>query len=254
MAVAWFFVDRISSFILGPTLSVLPAGERLVLVRPGEGFAFDLDIALIGGCVLATPLVMYQVWRFIAPGLYAREKRFAIPFVILMTAGSLGGALFNHYMLFPGMMAFFGSFDSPLMKFMPGVAATFQLYTRMLIGMVLAFQMPTLIFSLARMQLVSAGSLWRHVKYAILAIFIVAAALTPSPDPWTQAVFAAPMIALYLISIGIAWIARSKNDKPRDHQPGKTALGLLIAAAVVEGRRRFRRAADETRRQWRWSV
>jgi sec-independent protein translocase protein TatC len=107
MAIAYFFVDRIAKFVLGPTLNVLPAGDALVYIRPGEGFSFELNIALIGGCVLAAPFVMYQVWRFIAPALYAKEKRFAIPFVVLTTAGSLGGALFNHYMLFPAMIAFF---------------------------------------------------------------------------------------------------------------------------------------------------
>src|SRR6185436_12912274 len=111
-------------------------------------FSFDLDIAPLGRGVLAPPLVVFQGWRFIAPALYAKEKRFAIPFVVLTTAGSIGGALFNHYMLFPAMIAFFRAFDSPIMKFMPGVEGTFELYTRMLMGMVAAFQMPTLVFSL----------------------------------------------------------------------------------------------------------
>jgi sec-independent protein translocase protein TatC len=79
MAIAYLFVERIAKFVLRPTLNVLPPGERLVFTRPGEGFSFDLDIALIGGCVLAAPFVMYQVWRFIAPALYANEKRFALP-------------------------------------------------------------------------------------------------------------------------------------------------------------------------------
>ncbi len=249
MAAAWFFVDRIGEFLLQPTLRVLPPGQPLVYIRPGEGFSFDLDIALIGGCVLASPFVMYQLWRFIAPALYAEEKRFAVPFVLLTTMGTLGGALFNHYMLFPATMAFFRAFDSPLMRFMPGVEMTFQLYIRMLVGMVVAFQIPTLVFSLTRMRLVNARFLWRHLRYAILLTFIVAAFLTPSPDPWNQAVFAAPMIGLYVLSIGIAWMAAPKGEAaPRS--AGPRAIGWMLAVAVFETRRAVRNA----QRQWRWAA
>src|SRR5947207_4039774 len=85
MLVAFLFVDRLGDFILAPTLRALPAGGALIFTKPGEGFAFYLDIAFIGGIVLASPFVMYQVWRYIAPGLYATEKKFAVPFVVLST-------------------------------------------------------------------------------------------------------------------------------------------------------------------------
>jgi sec-independent protein translocase protein TatC len=149
---------------------------------------------------------MFQVWRFIAPGLYADEKRFAIPFVLLSSAGLVAGAAFNHYVLFSAAMAFFASFNRPELKFLPSVDGVFSLYTKMLIGMALTFQMPTVIFFLTRMRLVTAGWLARRIKYAILLIFIVAAVLTPSGDPFNQTLFAAPMIALYLLSILIAWL------------------------------------------------
>src|SRR5437763_5060153 len=128
--VAFFFVDRLGDFILAPTLKTLPPGEALIYTKPGEGFAFYLDIALIGGIVLAAPFVMYQVWRFIAPGLYAKEKKFAVPFVVLTSIGSLSGALFSQYVLFPGMMRFYGAFSSPRMKFLPGVEETVDLYMK----------------------------------------------------------------------------------------------------------------------------
>jgi sec-independent protein translocase protein TatC len=96
MAVAFIFVDRIAEFVEGPILRMLPPGSALVFIRPGEGLSFHLDLALIGGVVLAAPFVMYQVLRFIAPGLYAKEKRFAIPFIVLTMIGTLGGALFSH--------------------------------------------------------------------------------------------------------------------------------------------------------------
>ncbi len=127
MVVAFLFVDRIGDFILGPTLKALPPGDALIFTKPGEGFAFYLDVSFIGGVILAAPFVMYQVWQFIAPGLYAKEKRFAVPFVVLTTAGSVGGALFTHYIMFPGMIAFLAQFHSPAMRFMPRVEDTFDM-------------------------------------------------------------------------------------------------------------------------------
>jgi len=252
MLVAFAFVDRIASFVLAPTLRMLPAGASLIMTRPGEGFSFYLDLALIGGVVLAAPFVTYQVWRFIAPGLYGREKRLMIPFIVLTTLGTLAGALFSHYVLFPSMMAFFWTFDSPRMRLMPRVEDTFELYKNMLIGMVAVFQIPTLVFFLARMQLVTARFLWRHIKYAILISFVVAAALTPSADPWNQTVFAAPMIGLYVISIGIAWIVAPRRQSASTNRLTSRDLKLVFAATVIDqARRRRENSHGEFPRLWR---
>ncbi len=234
MLVAFIFVDRIAQFVLAPTLRMLPPGTSLIYTKPGEGFSFYLDVALIGGVVLAMPFVTYQVWRFIAPALYTNEKKFVIPFVILTTVGSLGGALFSHYILFPGMIAFFGTFNSKTMKFTPRLEDTFDMYKNLLLGMVVVFQLPTLVFFLAKMRLVTARFLWRHIDYAILIIFIMAAVLTPSTDPWNQTAFAAPMIGLYLLSIGIAWVVGPKREKETPGRADATKLRLVFAAAVID--------------------
>ena len=234
MLVAFIFVDRIADFVLAPTLRMLPPGTTLIYTRPGEGFSFYLDVALIGGVVLAMPFVMYQVWRFIAPALYANEKRFVVPFVILTTLGSLGGALFSHYILFPGMIAFFGTFNSQTMKFAPRVEDTFDMYKNLLLGMVVVFQLPTVVFFLAKMRLVTARFLWRHIQYAVLIIFIIAAALTPTTDPWNQTAFAAPMIGLYVLSIGIAWLVGPKREKEVPGRSDSGHLRLVFAAAVID--------------------
>jgi sec-independent protein translocase protein TatC len=243
MLVAFMFVDRIADFILAPTLRMLPPGTTLIYTKLGEGFSFYLDVALIGGVVLAMPFVMYQVWRFIAPALHANEKKFVIPFVVLTTAGSLGGALFSHYVLFPGMVAFFGTFNSRTMKFAPRVEDTFDMYKNLMLGMVVVFQLPTLVFFLARMRLVTARLLWRNLQYAILAIFIIAAVLTPSTDPWNQTAFAAPMIALYLLSIGIAWLVGPKRQPESDPATRNDSpkLRLVFAAAVIDQAWKHRR-------------
>jgi sec-independent protein translocase protein TatC len=214
MAIAFVFINRIVAFVLAPMRHAMPPGATLIYTKPAEAFSLYIDIALIAGTLLAAPFIMFQVWRFVAPGLYANEKKLAIPFVALTTAGAVGGAAFSHYIAFPYAIAFFGTFSSDELRFMPRLADSFDLYTKMLVGMSVVFQVPTVVFFLAKMGLVTARFLWRNIKYAVLIIFIVAAILTPSSDPWNQTIFAAPMIALYLISIGIAWMVAPRRDTP----------------------------------------
>jgi sec-independent protein translocase protein TatC len=234
MLVAFAFVDRLADFVLQPTLRMLPPGSTLIITKPGENFSFYLDVAFIGGVVLAAPFIMFQVWRFIAPGLRASEKRMVVPFVLLTVLGTIGGALFTHYVLYPGMIGFFSTFKSRHVTFMPKIEDTFDLYKNMIVGMVAVFQLPTLVFFLARMRLVTARFLWRHFDYAILVIFILAAVLTPSVDPWNQTVFAAPMIVLYVLSIGIAWIVGPKREKASSTQAESNTLRLVVGAMVID--------------------
>jgi sec-independent protein translocase protein TatC len=210
MLIAFVFIDRIVNFMLAPSRRMLPPGTKIIYTQPGEAFGFEIQVALIAGGLLAAPFIMFQVWRFIAPGLYAKEKKLAIPFVLLTTVGALAGAAFSHYILFPYLIAFFGTFSSPDLAFMPRLEDVFDLYTKMLLGMCVVFQIPTLAFFLAKMRLVTAGFLWRNFKYAFLIIFIVAAVLTPTADPWNQTIFAAPMVGLYLLSILIVWAVQPK--------------------------------------------
>ena len=214
--ISFVFIDRIFNFVFGPSRKVLPAGVRFVYNRPAEAFSLYIQLALISGALIAAPAVMYQVWLFIAPGLYAKEKKFAIPFVLLTTGGLLVGAAFNHFVAFPLMMAFFASFNNPQLVFMPKVEDTFDLYLTMTLWMGLVFQMPTLVFFLAKMRLVTAGFLWRQLRYAILATFVIAAVITPTGDPMNQTIFAAPMIILYVLSIGIAWVVNPRGRKKDD--------------------------------------
>jgi sec-independent protein translocase protein TatC len=205
------FINHIVNFILKPTWQVLPHGSRMIYTQPGEAFGLYIQISLIAGVVLAAPWIMYQVWLFIAPGLYANEKRLAIPFVALGTLGFLSGTLVNHYLTFPFMMRFFASFNTADLVFMPRLEDVFDLYTKMLLGMGLVFQMPMVVYTLAKLRMVTARFLLKHFKYAFLIIFIIAAVITPTGDMVTQAIFAAPMIALYALSIFIAWFVRPKD-------------------------------------------
>ena len=228
MAVSFGFLDQLVSFVFEPTLRVLPPGSELISSRPTEGLAVYFDIALMAGLVLAAPVIMYQVWLFIVPALYANEKKFAIPFTVLAAVGAIAGAAFSHYVLFPSMMGFLAAFALAEIKFVPRVEYVFEMYVRLMIGMVVVFQIPTLAFFLAKLRLITARFLWRHIRYAVLLIFIAAAVLTPSSDPWNMAMFAAPMLCLYVIGIGVAWLAEPKR------RPEQSGLRLVFAAAVID--------------------
>jgi sec-independent protein translocase protein TatC len=217
VVVGFAFINRIVDFILAPTRGALPAGVKMIYTEPGEAFSLYVQIALIMGVVLAAPFIMYQVWMFIAPGLYSNEKRLAIPFVFFTTVGFVLGAAFNHYIAFPFMMAFFASFNTPDLAFMPRLDDVFGLYTKMLLGMGIVFQMPTVVFFLAKMRMITAWFLLSNFKYAFLIIFVVAAVITPTGDMMTQTIFAAPMVALYILSILIAWVVGPKRLRaPKD--------------------------------------
>jgi sec-independent protein translocase protein TatC len=211
LLVSFAFIKQIVNFLLAPTRAVLPQGVKMVYTEPGEAFGMYITISLIAAAIIASPYVMYQVWGFISPGLYSKEKRMAMPFVLFTTIGFLAGAAFNHYVAFPFMMRFFASFNGTDLTFMPRLEDTFGLYAKMLLGMGIIFQMPTVVFFLAKLRLVTARFLWQHGKYAILIAYVIAAVITPTGDPMNQTIFAAPMIALYFLSILIAFIVNPRN-------------------------------------------
>jgi sec-independent protein translocase protein TatC len=212
VAVSIYWISDIVNFLLAPARRALPPGTAgLIMTQPGEGFSLWVTISLIAGGVIASPFIMWQVWRFVAPGLYANEKRFAVPFVLLTSCGFVGGAAFNHYVAFPSLMTFFGTFSAPDLLYYPTVSLVFGLYTKMLIGLGIVFQMPALIFFLAKMKVVSARFLIGKFRYAVLLFVTLAAILTPSSDPVNLMIFTAPMIALYGLSIVIAWLVGPKG-------------------------------------------
>jgi Twin arginine targeting (Tat) protein translocase TatC len=211
--VSFAFIERIVNFIWGPMRRVLPPGVKLIYTEPAEAFSLYIQISLLAGALLAAPWVMYQVWLFISPGLHSNEKKFAIPFVVFTTLGLVFGAAFNHYIAFPFMIRFLASFNGVDLVFMPRIEDTFDMYLKMALGMAAVFQLPTVVFFLAKLNLVSARFLWSKGKYAILLAFIIGAVVTPTGDPINQTIFAAPIVILYFLSIVIAWIVAPKGRK-----------------------------------------
>jgi sec-independent protein translocase protein TatC len=212
--VSWAYVEKLLDFIFTPLTATIKGG-RFQYFEPGEAFMLRMKLAALAGLFLALPVILWQIWRFVAPGLYSNEKRLAIPFVFLSTVFFTLGAAFSHYVAFPWTMQFFASFERPDMMFLPAIKPVFAMYVKMLLAMGLVFEMPTAVYFLARIGLVTAGFLLRQFKYALLIIFIAAAILTPGTDVVSQALMAGPMIVLYIISIGIAWVfAKKKTVDP----------------------------------------
>lgn len=217
LVIAYVFSARIQDVIMRPLRDVLPPGSPLVFTDPAGGFVLQFRIAAIAGTFLASPFLMLQVWRFVAPGLYRDEKRLAIPFVVLSSLLFIAGASFSHVVAFPMAMAFFASFSTDVVRMMPEVERTFGMYVRMLFAFALAFQLPVVVMFLARVGIVTARFLVRHTRYAVLVVFILAAVLTPGGDVYVQLLMAAPMLVLYALAIGLAWIvepARGESEIP----------------------------------------
>ncbi|MBA2354061.1 MAG: twin-arginine translocase subunit TatC [Acidobacteria bacterium] len=209
--IAAFFINYIFAFIMNPLQAVLPHGGKLIFTEPAEGFLLQMKMAALAGLMLALPVLLWQLWAFIAPGLYAHEKRFAIPFVAMSTTFFIAGAMFSHYVVFPAAWAFFASFATDTVEFAPRIGPTFSLYVRMALGLGAVFEMPTLVMFLARVGLVTPRYMIRNTKYAVLIIFVVAAIVTPGSDPVSLFLVAVPMIGLYAFSIVVAWIFKKRR-------------------------------------------
>jgi sec-independent protein translocase protein TatC len=204
--VSFIFVGPLQRFIMLPLWQLMPEHERFIFSAPTEGFMIMMKIGALGGLFIALPIIVLQVWLFIAPGLYSNEKRFAIPFVLFGSLFFLVGAAFSHYIAFPYSWKFFLSFETEYLRFLPNISYAFSLWVKMLLAFGVIFQMPTIVFFLARMGLLTAGFLIKNFKYAVLIIFILGAVLSPGTDVVSQALMAGPMLVLYCFSIGIAWL------------------------------------------------
>ena len=209
---AFIFLDKyIFPFIMLPMQQMLPEGGKLITTEASEFFMLWLKVGFFAGLLIAMPFILYQVWLFVAPGLYSHEKRFAIPFVLFASIFFFGGALFSHYVAFPVTWGFFITFNPSFVQFMPKIGPAFGLYVKMMLACGAVFQMPVLVFALARMGVVSARFMLRNFKYATLIIAIAGAVLSPGGDIASQMILAGPMLVLYVISIGVAWAFQKRK-------------------------------------------
>jgi sec-independent protein translocase protein TatC len=210
--IAFIFLDsHIFPFIMLPMQRMLPDAGTLITTEPSEFFMLWIKVGFFGGLLIAMPFMLYQLWLFVAPGLYSHEKRFAIPFVLFASVFFFGGAMFSHYVAFPVTWGFFIAFNPSFVQFMPKIGPAFALYVKMMLACGVVFQMPVLVFALARMGMVTAGFLLRNFKYAVLIIAILGAILSPGGDIASQMILSGPMLVLYVVSIGVAWAFQKRK-------------------------------------------
>jgi len=211
----WSFADRIFGLVQQPLIQALRhhgLSGGLVYLNPTEPFNLYLEVGLVAGLFAACPFVFYQLWLFIAPGLYRNEKRYALPF-LLSTAGLfVAGGLFGYKMVYPASLDFligYGQRFQPMIT----IGEYTKLFVTVILGFGLIFEMPILVFFLALMRVITARWMWRNFRYSILGIFVVAAVITPTADILNMCLFAAPMVALYALSIGVAWVVHSARKR-----------------------------------------
>ncbi len=213
-AIGVSIAERVSGFIVRPMQDALRKAhleDKLIYTSPTGFINLIITLGIYIGVVLASPVVLYQVWLFIAPGLYKHERRAVMTFVFSSVFLFLGGIAFGYYVMLPYMLNFLIGFQGPF-KPLISINEYFDFILIVLLGLGLIFEMPVLIFFLALFNIVTPQFLWKNVRYAMLIIAVVAAIVTPTPDAMTMLVFMAPMVALYFLSIGVAaFVVRNKS-------------------------------------------
>ncbi len=208
--VSWAFVENIYIWLAQPVLQFLPEGQKLAFTALTEPFMMYIKLAFISGLFLASPFVFHQLWLFISPALYKKEKKWVFPFVFFTTFFFLLGGAFGYYYVFPWACKFFLEIGEDFHAIIT-ISEYFTLAFRVLLGIAVVFELPVLTFLLAKIGVLSARFLVKYFKYAVVLIFVLAAIITPTPDMITQSMFAIPMLVLYLLSIFIAKIAAPKE-------------------------------------------
>lgn len=215
--VCWYFVDPLFHLLLDPLLAVLPEGTHAQYTTLPEAFFTRMTVAFVAGLFLASPFVFYQIWAFVAPGLYDEEKRHIVPIAIVSALFFMAGGAFCYFIVFPYAFNFFISYSTPEIVITPKVSDYLSFVLKLLFAFGIIFEMPVFTLFLARLGILTAAMMRRGRKFAIVIIFILAAILTP-PDVVSQLLMACPMLMLYEISIGIAAVFGRKPQKPASEE------------------------------------
>lgn len=220
VAACWAVSDRLLQVLLVPIREHLFEGGDIVFIHITEPFTIYLKASALFGIFLASPFLLYQLWAFVAPGLYKRERRLVVPFILFGTVFFVGGGVFGYMVATPvasGWLIGLGeSFRANVT-----LRSAFQFQSRIILGMGTVFEMPVLIAFLSRLGLVTPGFLMRHFRTAVLVIAILAAIITPTGDILTMTVFAGPMILLYLLGVLVAWVSARRARKDLGTEPGR---------------------------------
>ena len=211
--VAFGFKERLFGILVNPLIKVMKPGETLIYTGLPEAFFTYLKVALLAGLMLASPVILYQFWMFVAPGLYKKERRLLGPIVLLSSFFFIAGALFGYFIVFPFGFKLFLGFATESIRPLTSMKEYLSFSAKLLLAFGLVFELPMVLTFLARLGIVSVDFLKKNRKYAVLLFFVGAAILTP-PDVVTQIMMALPLMAMYELSIVGARIFGKK--KPRE--------------------------------------
>lgn len=207
----YYFKEWIFDIITKPLTSALPKNSYLIYTGLTEAFFVYMKLAFFASLIITSPFILYQIWKFISPGLMATEKKYVVPFVISSSLLFTGGILFGYFVALPPAFEFFVSFNSKYLQAMISFSDYLSLFVTFLLGFGLSFELPVFMFFLTKLGIVNSKMLSKQRRYAILLIFIVAAILTPSPDALSQILMAAPLLFLYEVSIFVAKFVEKKK-------------------------------------------
>ena len=210
----YYFREPLFRIITKPLAQVLPAGSHMIFTGLPEAFFIYMKIAFFASLFLTAPYTFFEVWLFVAPGLYSKEKKYVLPFVLSSTFLFVGGVLFGYFLALPPAYGFFVEFSTDFLKPMISFREYLNFTLKFLLAFGICFELPVFIFFLTKVGIVTPKLLSKQRRYAILIIFIVAAVLTPSPDAFSQILLALPLMFLYEISIFVSKLAlRKQRDK-----------------------------------------
>ncbi|MBW2225962.1 MAG: twin-arginine translocase subunit TatC, partial [Deltaproteobacteria bacterium] len=210
------FKEKLFQILTRPLISVMKTGDKLIFTGLPEAFFTYLKVAFLSGIILATPIIFYEFWMFVAPGLYNKEKRLMFPIVFLSSLFFVGGSFFGYFIVFPYGFKFFLGFASETIQPLPSMREYLSFASKLLLAFGLVFELPLVITFLAKLGMVSVSFLKKNRKYALLLFFVGAAILTP-PDVVTQVMMALPLMVLYEISIVGARIFGKKPSEKDDN-------------------------------------
>jgi len=205
----YFFSDLIFGFVIAPLRQNLRPDQNVIGTGVTEAFFIEIKVALAAGVLFSSPFLFYQVWRFVSPGLSGSEKRLVLPFVFCATFFFVSGAYFCYRIVLPVAFQYFiEQYTSMGVTPAIRIGDYFSLFFRMVLAFGLTFELPVLTFFLVRLGICDYRFMLRSFRYAIVVIFVLAAILTPTPDVINQSLLALPMLALYALSIGVAYVWR----------------------------------------------
>jgi sec-independent protein translocase protein TatC len=206
----WAASEPLFRFLSRPIYRYLPEGQKLVVLAVTDAFMLYVKVALLAALFVSAPVALYHFWRFVAPGLYRRERRFALAFIFFGSGLFLAGGAFAYYVAFPFAVEFLLGVGKEFTTAITGVSYLRFLMT-VIVGLALMFELPVVIFFLARMGLVTPRFLMHNFRWAVLLIFVAAALITPTPDIFNMCLFAVPALVLYLIGVGVAALFGQKK-------------------------------------------